>query len=129
MLRSDTGRVISSGALMAAVAVLQGAATVAALRYGTEAAMAVGRDLRNALFEHAQRLSTQEVDRIGVPSLVTRLSNDVQQIQTLLLALITLVFTAPVWPWAVSPWRCSRIPPSPGCWRRCSPCWWASWPC
>ncbi|MFI6389838.1 ABC transporter ATP-binding protein [Nonomuraea sp. NPDC050540] len=92
----DTGLILRLGAVMAGVSLVQGGATLAAVHLSARTAMGVGRDLREAVYLHVQRLSTQEVGALGVPSLITRTTNDVQQIQTLALSLLTVIVAAPV---------------------------------
>ncbi len=91
----DTGHLLWTGEVMIGLAVVQVACTVAAVHLGARTAMAVGRDLRASVFERALRLSVHRVDTLGVPSLVTRTTNDVQQVQTLVLMLLTLTLPAP----------------------------------
>ncbi|MFI6903157.1 ABC transporter ATP-binding protein [Nonomuraea sp. NPDC050394] len=92
----DTGLILRLGAVMAGVSLVQGGATLAAVHLSARTAMGVGRDLREAVYLHVQRLSTREVGALGVPSLITRTTNDVQQIQTLALSLLTVIVAAPV---------------------------------
>ncbi|WP_326551099.1 ABC transporter ATP-binding protein [Micromonospora sp. NBC_01813] len=96
VLKGDTGHIIRIGSLMIAVTVVQGLTTVYAVHLSARVAMAIGRDLREAVYQRVQRFSAQEMQRIGVPSLITRTSNDIQQVQTFLLSTLTLVVTAPV---------------------------------
>ena len=96
VLKGDTGHIVRVGSLMIAVAAFQGVATIYAVHLSARVAMAVGRDLREAVYQRVQRFSAQEMQRIGVPSLITRTSNDVQQVQMFLLSTLTLVVTAPV---------------------------------
>jgi ATP-binding cassette subfamily B multidrug efflux pump len=96
VLKGATHRILAVGGVMIAVTALQGAATVAATYLSARVAMAVGRDLRNAVFERVHGFSAREMEGIGVPSLITRTSNDVQQIQMLLLSVLALIVTAPV---------------------------------
>ncbi|MFI9561340.1 ABC transporter ATP-binding protein [Nonomuraea endophytica] len=92
----DTGLILRLGAVMAGVSLVQGGATLAAVYLSARTAMGVGRDLREAVYLHVGRLSGQEVGALGVPSLITRTTNDVQQIQTLALSLLTAIVAAPV---------------------------------
>ncbi|SEF67720.1 ATP-binding cassette, subfamily B [Actinacidiphila yanglinensis] len=96
MADDDTGLIRRLGGVMILVAAVQGAATIAAVRLSARTAMAVGRDIRKAVFRTVQRFSAREMESFGIPSLITRTSNDVQQIQMLFLSLLTLVVTAPV---------------------------------
>ena len=76
----DTNYILRTGALMLAITGLQIACSIAAVYFGARAAMAYGRDVRAGLFEHVGELSTREVGRFGAPSLITRTTNDVQQL-------------------------------------------------
>jgi ATP-binding cassette subfamily B protein len=96
VVKGDTGHIVRVGAVMLAVTLIQAVATIAAVHRSARVAMAVGRDLRDAVYEHVQRFSAREMQRIGVPSLITRTSNDVQQVQMLLLSGLTQVVIAPV---------------------------------
>jgi len=92
----DTTLVLELGGVMLAVSALQILAALAAVYFGARVAMAYGRDLRGAVFEHVGRLSTREVGAIGAPSLITRTTNDVQQVQMLVLMSTTLLVTTPI---------------------------------
>lgn len=96
VVKGDLGHIVRVGSVMIVFTVLQGAATVGASYLSARVAMAVGRDLRDGVFGQVQRFSAQEMQRIGVASLITRTSNDVQQVQTFLLSTLTLVVSAPV---------------------------------
>ncbi|WP_018774188.1 ABC transporter ATP-binding protein [Arthrobacter sp. 131MFCol6.1] len=92
----DTDYILRVGGLMLAVTLLQVACTVAAVYFGAKAAMALGRDVRGAIFSRVAAFSEQEVTRFGPPSLITRSTNDVQQVQQLVLMSATLMVTAPM---------------------------------
>jgi ATP-binding cassette subfamily B multidrug efflux pump len=96
VVAGDTPRIFRLGGLMIGVTVLQGVATVLAVRLSTTVAMAVGGELREAVFRQVQRFSAYEIEGFGVPSLITRTGNDVQQVQMFMLSFLTLVVTAPV---------------------------------
>lgn len=91
----DTPYILRRGGIMIAVSFLQIACSLVAVYLGAKVAMAVGRDVRTAVFDHVQTFSAREVDRIGAPSLITRSTNDVQQVQTLVLMALTLMVVAP----------------------------------
>lgn len=93
VLTGDTGYIVATGAVMLGVSLLQIAAAIAAVWFGARVAMRLGRDLRAAVFGHIAQLSEQEVQQFGAASLVTRTTNDVQQIQMLVLMSSTLLFT------------------------------------
>ncbi|MEV7606806.1 ABC transporter ATP-binding protein [Paenarthrobacter sp. NPDC089322] len=92
----DTGYILRLGALMLLITLLQIACAVVAVYFGAKAAMGVGRDLREAIFGRVGEFSEQEVTRFGAPSLITRSTNDVQQVQQLVLTACTLMVAAPM---------------------------------
>ncbi|MFJ2741100.1 ABC transporter ATP-binding protein [Streptomyces sp. NPDC087440] len=96
VLTGDTGYVLASGGRMVAVTLLQVAASAAAVWCGARIAMGVGRDLRSAVFSRVQDFSVREVGRFGASSLITRTTNDVQQVQTLAVLLLTMLVAAPL---------------------------------
>jgi ATP-binding cassette subfamily B multidrug efflux pump len=92
----DTGAVIRIGGVMIAVTLLQIVAQIAAVYFGARTAMALGRDVRAAIFDQVQVFSAREVGQFGAPSLITRTTNDVQQVQMLVLMTFTLMVSAPI---------------------------------
>ncbi|MBB2922154.1 ABC transporter ATP-binding protein [Cellulomonas cellasea] len=94
--RGDTAYILRVGAVMLGVSLLQIVCAVAAVFIGSRTAMAFGRDVRGGLFTHVQEFSAREVGRIGAPSLITRTTNDVQQVQMLVLLSFTMMVTAPI---------------------------------
>jgi ATP-binding cassette, subfamily B, multidrug efflux pump len=96
VIKGDTGYIMRIGALMLAVSLAQIVCAVGATYLGARTAMAVGRDLRAAVFTRVQDFSAREVGRFGAPSLITRTTNDVQQVQMLALLTFTLMVSAPI---------------------------------
>ncbi|HEY9356541.1 MAG TPA: ABC transporter permease, partial [Arthrobacter sp.] len=94
--KGDTGVILSLGALMLGITLLQIICAVIAVYFGAKAAMGVGRDLRGAIFSRVGEFSEQEVTRFGAPSLITRSTNDVQQVQQLVLMAATMMVAAPM---------------------------------
>ncbi|MBX9247070.1 ABC transporter ATP-binding protein [Actinotalea ferrariae] len=94
--RGDTGVILRLGALMLGVTVLQVVCAIGAVHAGAGVATSLGRDVRAALFDHVQTFSAREVGRFGAASLLTRTTNDVQQIQMLVLMSLTIMVAAPV---------------------------------
>jgi ATP-binding cassette subfamily B protein len=92
----DTGYIMRIGALMLGISLLQVACSVLAVYFGARVAMAFGRDLREALFAHVQEFSAREVGQFGAPSLITRTTNDVQQVQMVVLLTFTIMVMAPI---------------------------------
>ncbi|MEA2011377.1 MAG: ABC transporter ATP-binding protein [Actinomycetota bacterium] len=96
VLLGDTGYILRMGGWMLAVSLIQVAVTIAAVYFGSRAAMAFGRDVRSAFFRRVIEFSGREMARFGAPSLLTRNTNDVQQIQMLVLMTFTMLVTAPI---------------------------------
>ncbi|MGN8131774.1 ABC transporter ATP-binding protein [Paenarthrobacter sp. 22069] len=94
--RGDTGYILSTGSFMLVITLAQIVCAVVAVYFGAKAAMGLGRDLRSAIFERVGEFSEQEVTRFGAPSLITRSTNDVQQVQQLVLMSATLMVAAPM---------------------------------
>jgi ATP-binding cassette subfamily B multidrug efflux pump len=94
--KGDSGYILRVGSLMLFITLLQIACAVVAVYFGAKAAMGMGRDLRGAIFMRVGEFSEQEVTRFGAPSLITRSTNDVQQVQQLVLMSATLMVAAPM---------------------------------
>ena len=92
----DTGYIWRTGGLMLGVSVLQGACTVWATWLAARSALGAGRDLRARIFRRVGDFSEREVSIFGAGSLITRTTNDVQQIQMLVLTSCTMLVTAPL---------------------------------
>ncbi|MDQ1715146.1 MAG: ATP-binding cassette, subfamily multidrug efflux pump [Frankiaceae bacterium] len=94
--RGDTGYIVRTGGWMLAVSALQIAAAITAVWFGARIAMSVGRDLRAQLFRRVGEFSSREVARFGPASLITRNTNDVQQVQMLVLMFSSMFIAAPL---------------------------------
>ncbi|MEV4665598.1 ABC transporter ATP-binding protein [Micromonospora echinofusca] len=94
--RGDTAFILRTGGWMLAVSLVQIVCSVAAVYLGARTAMAFGRDVRSTIFGHVNRFSAREVARFGAPSLITRNTNDVQQVQMLVLMSCTMLVAAPI---------------------------------
>ena len=94
--RGDTGYIWRIGALMLGVSVLQGACAVGATWLAARSALGMGRDLRALIFRRVGNFSEREVSVFGAGSLITRTTNDVQQVQMLVLMSCTMLVTAPL---------------------------------
>lgn len=94
--KANIGYILSLGGVMLAITLLQIVCAVIAVYFAAKAAMGVGRDLRGAIFKRVGEFSEQEVTKFGAPSLITRSTNDVQQVQQLVLMSATMLVTAPM---------------------------------
>jgi len=92
----DTHEILRLGSIMLAISLGQIVCTVGAVWFGAKTAMAFGRDLRRDLFQRVGSFSQREVQHFGAPSLITRNTNDVQQVQMLVLMTCTLMLMAPI---------------------------------
>src|SRR5215469_8290462 len=92
----DTHYILRVGGFMLAITLAQIACAVGAVFFGAKVAMALGRDVRHGIFSHVQRFSDREVNHFGTPSLITRTTNDVQQVQMLAIMTFTLLLSAPI---------------------------------
>ncbi|MCQ9130541.1 MULTISPECIES: ABC transporter ATP-binding protein [Streptomyces] len=96
VVKGDTGYILSFGGVMIAISLAQVVCNIGAVYYGARTASALGRDVRGAVFDRVQSFSAREVGQFGAPSLITRTTNDVQQIQMLALMTFTLMVSAPI---------------------------------
>ncbi|MFI8346335.1 ABC transporter ATP-binding protein [Streptomyces sp. NPDC085596] len=96
VVKGDTGYILDSGALMIGISLIQVVCNIGAVYYGARTASALGRDLRAAVFDRVQSFSSRELGHFGAPSLITRTTNDVQQVQMLVLMTFTLMVSAPI---------------------------------
>ncbi|MFF0294011.1 ABC transporter ATP-binding protein [Kitasatospora sp. NPDC004614] len=96
VLKGDTGYILRVGGVMVGVSLAQAVCSIGAVYYGARTAMAVGRDLRAGVFSQVQEFSARELNQFGAPSLITRTTNDVQQVQMLAMMSFTLMVAAPI---------------------------------
>jgi ATP-binding cassette, subfamily B, multidrug efflux pump len=94
--QGDTAFIIHTGGMMLMVSLVQILCSAGAVYVGARTAMAFGRDLRAALFHRVGSFSSREVYQLGAPSLITRNTNDVQQVQMLVLMTCTMMVAAPI---------------------------------
>ncbi|MEU0498645.1 ABC transporter ATP-binding protein [Mycobacterium sp. NPDC006124] len=94
--KGDTTTIVELGAMMLGVTALQVLCAIGAVYFGSRVGMGFGRDLRSAMFHHVVGLSAEETARFGAPTLLTRTTNDVQQIQVLLQMTCTMLIAAPI---------------------------------
>ena len=92
----DIGFIWSTGGIMLGVAFLQVGAAIGATWCAARLAMAVGRDIRSSVYRSVDRFSAQDMGTFGVPTLITRGTNDVQQVQMVLVMFLSLMVTAPI---------------------------------
>ncbi|ALG86332.1 ABC transporter ATP-binding protein [Gordonia phthalatica] len=94
--RGDTDYILSTGGWMLAISFAQIVCSVAAMYFGSQAALGGGRDIRHDLLHRVNGFSTREVGRFGAPSLITRTTNDVQQVQLLAVMAMSILVVAPI---------------------------------
>jgi ATP-binding cassette subfamily B multidrug efflux pump len=92
----NTGYILRVGVVMLVISLGQVACAITAVYFGARTAMALGRDVREGIFTHVQDFSAREVGKFGAPSLITRTTNDVQQVQMVILLTFTMMITAPI---------------------------------
>ncbi|MDL9980506.1 ABC transporter ATP-binding protein [Microbacterium sp. ASV49] len=96
VIKGDVDYIWRTGAVMLAVSFVQIACAIVAVYFGSRLAMGMGRDLRGDIFHRVVGFSQREVGRFGAPSLITRNTNDVQQVQMLVQMSATLMISAPI---------------------------------
>jgi ATP-binding cassette, subfamily B, multidrug efflux pump len=96
VVKGDTGYIMRTGGVMLVVTVVQIICSIAAVYFGARTAMALGRDVRAGLFGRVLDFSAREVGHFSAPSLITRTTNDVQQVQMVVLLTFTLMVSAPI---------------------------------
>jgi len=92
----DTDYIVRTGAVMLGVTFLLGIASIVGVYWGAKTAMAFGRDVRSAIFRAVQTFAQTEVNRFGTASLITRNTNDVQQVQMVVMMGLTVLISAPI---------------------------------
>jgi ATP-binding cassette subfamily B protein len=94
--KGDTTVILQKGAQMLAVALVVVVAAIAGTYFASRTSMSVGRDIRAETFRTVQTFSLREMNTFGAPSLITRNTNDVQQVQMFLQVALTIMVTAPL---------------------------------
>src|SRR6476469_2312992 len=94
--RGDTDYIWRTGGLMLGVALVQVVTAIAGVYFGSKAAMAFGRDLRRGVFRRVSSFSARDVNVFGAPTLITRGTNDVQQVQMLMLMALNFMVATPI---------------------------------
>ena len=96
VMKGDVPTILFYGVIMLLVALLVGACTLGTTYFSTKASMAYGRDMRLALFTKVQAFSQSDLDHFGTPSLITRTTNDVNQLQMMMQMLLRTIITTPI---------------------------------
>ena len=96
IVKGDIHYIWVTGALMLAITLVVGVMAIVAVFFASKVSMGIGRDIRDAVFKAVQRFSAQEMNQFGTPSLITRNTNDVQQIQIFLQMALTMMVLAPI---------------------------------
>ncbi|HEY8319660.1 MAG TPA: ABC transporter ATP-binding protein [Amnibacterium sp.] len=96
VVKGDTDAILRLGVIMLGITLVQIACAIVAVYFGARTAMAFGRDVRLAIFTRVGAFSEREVARFGAPSLITRTTNDVQQVQMLVLLTCTMLIATPI---------------------------------
>ena len=94
--QGDVSFIWRTGGIMLAVAFAQVITAIGAVWCGSRTAMGVGRDLRGEVFRHVNSLSTEDMSHFGTPTLITRGTNDVQQVQMVYMMMLNFMVTAPI---------------------------------
>jgi ATP-binding cassette subfamily B multidrug efflux pump len=94
--QGDTDFIGSTGVFMLGVTFVVGVASIIGVYLGAQIAMGFGRDVRSAIFRQVEAFSQVEINKFGTPSLITRNTNDVQQVQTVVFMALTLMISAPI---------------------------------
>jgi ATP-binding cassette, subfamily B, multidrug efflux pump len=94
--KGDTDYIASTGIFMLVVTFVVGAASIVGVYLSAQVAMGFGRDVRSAIFRQVEAFSQVEINKFGTPSLITRNTNDVQQVQTLVFMALALMISAPI---------------------------------
>jgi ATP-binding cassette subfamily B multidrug efflux pump len=94
--KGDTDYILRVGGLMLLVAAVLAVTSIISVYWGAQIAMGLGRDVRSAIFRKVETFSQVEVNKFGPPSLITRNTNDVQQVQTVVFMALTLMVSAPI---------------------------------
>ena len=96
VMKGDVGTILLFGGIMLLVALLVGVCTLGTTYFSTKASLAYGRDMRLALFTKVQSFSQSDLDHFGTPSLITRTTNDVNQLQQTMQMLLRTIITTPI---------------------------------
>jgi ATP-binding cassette subfamily B protein len=92
----DTGFILRTGLVMLAVSLVQIVATIGATRIGAQTSASLGRDVRSSIFRRVGQFSAQELSRFGAPTLISRSTNDITQVQTVTYMFLAIMLSAPI---------------------------------
>ncbi|MDZ4655067.1 MAG: ABC transporter ATP-binding protein [Coriobacteriia bacterium] len=95
VVKGDIDYILRTGGIMLAVTLLLGVTSIVSVYWGSKTAMSFGRDVRHTIFRRVQRFSLAEMNLFGTPSLITRNTNDVQQVQMVVVLALNVMITAP----------------------------------
>lgn len=96
VVNGDIGFILRQGGFMLLVSVLVLLLMIGATYFSSKTAMSLGRDLRKSIFSKVSSFSQTEIDKFGTPSLITRTTNDVQQIQQVVMMFLNIMASAPI---------------------------------
>jgi ATP-binding cassette subfamily B protein len=96
VLKGDTNYIVRIGGLMLLVTFLLGLCSIVSVYFGSLTSMSMGRDIRSAIFRKVMGFSQQETNSFGAPTLITRNTNDVQQVQMVLVMALNIMILAPI---------------------------------
>jgi ATP-binding cassette subfamily B multidrug efflux pump len=96
VVKGDINYIWRTGAIMLGITLVLGIIAIVAVYWSSIASMGIGRDIRAAVFERVQSFSAREMNQLGTPTLITRNTNDVQQIQLFMQIALTILVSAPI---------------------------------
>ena len=96
VIKGDTDYILRVGGVMLFVTAIVGLAAIVAVYFSSRIAMGFGRDVRAAIFTKVETFSQVEVNKFGPASLITRNTNDVQQVQQVIFVALTIMISAPI---------------------------------
>lgn len=96
VVKGNVHYIWTTGAFILAIALVLGVLSIVAVYYASQVSMGAGADIRGAVFAQVQRFSAVEMNRFGTASLITRNTNDIQQIQMFVQMALTLMVIAPI---------------------------------
>ncbi|MDD3168987.1 MAG: ABC transporter permease, partial [Eubacteriales bacterium] len=96
MMQGDTGYIITFGGYMLLVALVSSACAIIGSYFSAKVAMGLGRNLRNLVFTRVENYSLHEFDQLGTASLITRTTNDIIQIQNVLIMMLRIMIYSPI---------------------------------